>query len=211
MKYGFGYVENPDGPVGILAAIAAAIVFVMAPVLGAICDQAARRLPFLVVSTVLCVSATFFLAQAAQGLSFILFVVAVVAFQAGLIFYDSLLRRSAPTKTADGSAASASAWVPRLPPGIRHRYRAVGRHEGVSRGRGLTSRCSAASPSRFLVFALPAFVFVRERPRAAPPLSWRVAPWRSAAGLDGPPGTPLPGAAASSCSGACSMPTPPTR
>ena len=74
-----------------LAAVAAAIVFVLAPILGAVSDQAARRLPFLAVSTVLCVGATFFLAQATEGLSFVLFVLAVVCFQAGLIFYDSLL------------------------------------------------------------------------------------------------------------------------
>ena len=60
VQYAFGYGKGADGPVGALAAVAAAIVFVLAPILGAISDQAARRIPFLAVSTILCVTATFF-------------------------------------------------------------------------------------------------------------------------------------------------------
>ena len=175
VKYGFGY-KDADGPVGVLAAVAAAIVFILAPVLGAISDQAARRLPFLVVSTVLCVGATFFLAQATQGLSFLLFVIAVVCFQAGLIFYDSLLPEVS-TDENRGRIGGIGVGVGYLGSLLafaigtvlldgRSESAAVGDHVAVFRGIAIG----------FLVFALPAFLFVRERPRVAPPLSWRVAP-----------------------------------
>ncbi len=80
-----------DATVGTLDALAAASIFVLAPILGALSDRAPRRLPFLAVSTLLCVAATFFLGQAALPLLIVLFVFAAVCFQAGLIFYDSLL------------------------------------------------------------------------------------------------------------------------
>ena len=80
-----------DAVVGMLDGVAAAVIFVLAPVLGAITDQSPRRLPFLAVSTILCITATFFLAQSSDTAVFVLFVVAVVCYQAGLIFYDSLL------------------------------------------------------------------------------------------------------------------------
>jgi UMF1 family MFS transporter len=176
VKYAFGYGEDADVPVGALAAVAAAIVFVLAPILGAISDQAARRLPFLVVSTVLCVSATFFLAQTAQGLSFLLFVVAVVCFQAGLIFYDSLLPEVS-TEENRGRIGGIGVGVGYLGSLLayaigtalldgRGESAAVEDHVAVFRGIAIG----------FLVFALPAFLFVRERPRVAPPLSWHVAP-----------------------------------
>ena len=175
VKYAFGYGTGADGPVGALAAVAAAIVFVLAPTL-AISDQAARRLPFLAVSTVLCVGATFFLAQATQGLSFLLFVIAVVCFQAGLIFYDSLLPEVSTDENRGriggigvgvGYLGSLLAFVigTVLLDG-RSESAAVEDHVAVFRGIAIG----------FLVFALPAFLFVRERPRVAPPLSWRVAP-----------------------------------
>jgi UMF1 family MFS transporter len=176
VKYAFGYGNGADVPVGALAAVSAAIVFVLAPILGAISDLAARRLPFLVVSTVLCVGATFFLAQATEGLSFVLFVVAVVCFQAGLIFYDSLLPEVSTDENRGriggigvgvGYLGSLLAFVigTVLLDG-RSESTAVEDHVAVFRGIAIG----------FLVFALPAFVFVRERPRVAPPLSWRVAP-----------------------------------
>jgi UMF1 family MFS transporter len=171
----FGYTAPgaADGVLGPLAALAAAIVFVAAPVLGAISDQAARRLPFLAVSTVLCIATTFFLAQATEGLSFVLFVVAIVCFQAGLIFYDSLL----PEVSTDvnrgriggigvgvgymGSLLAYAIGVALLPEAPD-----LDDYAAVFRGVALA----------FLVFAIPAFLFVRERPRVAPPLTWRVAP-----------------------------------
>ena len=173
----FGYAKagEADGVLGPLAALAAAIVFLLAPVLGAISDQAARRLPFLAVSTVLCIGATFFLAQASEGLSFLLFVVAVVCFQAGLIFYDSLLPEVS-TDENRGRIGGIGVGVGYIGSLLAYAIGTVllegkephGLEEYVAVFRGIAIG--------FLVFAIPAFVFVRERPRVTPPLSWRVAP-----------------------------------
>jgi UMF1 family MFS transporter len=187
----FGYgKDGADGVVGMLAALAAALVFILAPVLGAISDQAARRLPFLAVSTVLCIAATFFLAQSTSGLVFTLFVIAVVCFQAGLIFYDSLL----PEVSTDanrgriggigvgvgymgsllafviGTVLLDGKLVVRYLPqnGLPQTWQTPGLEDYGAVFRGIAIA--------FLVFAIPAFLFVRERPRVAPPLSWRVAP-----------------------------------
>jgi UMF1 family MFS transporter len=175
LKDVFGYTMPgaADGVLGPLAALAAAIVFMAAPVLGAISDQAARRLPFLAVSTVLCIATTFVLAQATEWLSFALFVVAVVCFQAGLIFYDSLLPEVSTDENRGriggigvgvgymGSLLAYAIGVVLLPA-----TPVLDDYAAVFRGVALA----------FLVFAIPAFLFVRERPRVAPPLSWRVAP-----------------------------------
>ena len=184
-----------DWVVGMLAALAAAIVFVLAPVLGAISDQAARRLPFLAVSTILCIAATFFLAQSAESLTFALFVVAVVCFQAGLIFYDSLLPEVSTDENRGriggigvgvgylGSLLAYAIGTVLLAGKLVERY--LPQH-GLP-GSGLSQVWAAPSLDDyavvfrgiaigFLVFAIPAFLFIRERPRVAPPLSWRVAP-----------------------------------
>jgi UMF1 family MFS transporter len=191
LEYAFGYSKGKvDGQLGMLAAGAAAIVFVLAPVLGAISDQAARRLPFLAGSTVLCITATFFLAQPAEGPTIALFIVAVVCFQAGLIFYDSLLPEVS-TDENRGRIGGIGVGVGYL--GSLLAY-AIGRvlldgklvvrylpqnglpevwHAPSLDDYGAVFRGIAIA---FLVFAIPAFLFVRERPRVAPPLSWRVAP-----------------------------------
>ena len=176
VEHVFGYPKGEvDGAVGMLAAAAAAIVFILAPVLGAISDQAARRLPFLAVSTVLCITATFFLAQATEGVSFVLFVVAVICFQAGLIFYDSLLPEVS-TDANRGRIGGIGVGVGYI--GSMLAY-AIGTvllpDEGTPTLDDYTAVFRGIAIG-FLVFAIPAFVFVRERPRVAPPLSWRVAP-----------------------------------
>ena len=69
-----------------------AVIFIASPLLGALTDQAPRRLPFLTVSTLICVGATFLLGQGGGVLpSLVLFGIANIAYQAGLQFYDALL------------------------------------------------------------------------------------------------------------------------
>jgi UMF1 family MFS transporter len=191
LEYAFGYAKGRvDGQLGMLAAGAAAIVFVLAPVLGAVSDQAARRLPFLAGSTVLCIAATFFLAQPAEGVTVALFIAAVVCFQAGLIFYDSLLPEVSTDENRGriggigvgvGYMGSLLAYaigtvllngklvVRHLPHnGLPQVWQAPSLEDYGAVFRGIATA--------FLVFAIPAFLFIRERPRVAPPLSWRVAP-----------------------------------
>jgi UMF1 family MFS transporter len=170
-----GYGDAADGTVGALDALAAALVFVAAPILGAMSDRAARRLPFLVVSTVLCVGATFVLGQTAIPIVFTLFVIATICFQAGLIFYDSLL----PEVSNEENRGRVG--------GIGVGVGYVGSLLAFGVGSLILARTDQPTLEDystvfrviavlFLVFAIPAFLFVRERPRVAPPLSWRIAP-----------------------------------
>lgn len=164
-----------DATVGTLDAIAAALIFVAAPVLGALSDQASRRLPFLVVSTVLCVTATFFLGQSSTEWLFALFVVAVVCFQAGLIFYDSLL----PEVSTDENRGR----VGGIGVGVGYCGSLIAFGVGTLLLAGIDEPTSddfatvfRALALVFLAFALPAFLFVRERRRVVPPVSWRIVP-----------------------------------
>jgi UMF1 family MFS transporter len=164
-----------DATVGTLDAAAAALIFVAAPVLGALSDQAPRRLPLLAVSTVLCVAATFFLGQASIPLLFGLFVVATVCFQAGLIFYDSLLPEVS-TEENRGRVGGFGVGI-----GYGGSLLAFGAGSIILAGNAEPTLDDMATVFRviaviFLVFAIPAFLFVRERPRVAPPLSWRILP-----------------------------------
>lgn len=158
-----------DAAVGGLDSLGALLVLVLAPVLGAISDQAPRRLPFLAVATVACVASTFLLGQTSQALTFTLFIVAVISYQAGLIFYDSLL----PEVSTDEN---------------RGRIGGIGVGVGymgslMAYGVGFVLMGSTATPVAadfarvfqgiavaFLVVALPAFFLVRERRRVVPPL-----------------------------------------
>jgi UMF1 family MFS transporter len=164
-----------DAPVMILDALAAALIFVAAPVLGALSDQASRRLPFLVVSTLLCVAATFFLGQPDTRLMFGLFVIASVCFQAGLIFYDSLL----PEVSTDENRGR----IGGLGVGVGYAGSLIAFAVGTVILLGIEqptlddyANVFRALALVFLLFAIPAFLFVRERPRAAPSISWRMVP-----------------------------------
>ncbi len=157
-----------------LDALAAALIFVAAPVLGALSDQASRRLPFLVVSTLLCVGATFFLGQPDTAPMFALFVIASICFQAGLIFYDSLL----PEVSTDENRGR----VGGLGVGVGYAGSMIAFAVGTAILLGTDKTADdyanvfRALAVVFLLFAIPAFLFIRERPRRAPGLSWRIVP-----------------------------------
>lgn len=67
------------------------LVLISAPILGALSDQAGRRLPFLMVCTVACVAFTAALGLGGLWGTLAVFVVANYFFQASLIFYDATL------------------------------------------------------------------------------------------------------------------------
>ena len=164
-----------DATLGTLDALAAALIFVAAPVLGALSDQASRRLPFLAVSTIMCVAATFFLGQSSPPVLFGLFVIATICFQAGLVFYDSLLPEVS-TDENRGRVGGIGVGV-----GYAGSLLAFGVGSLLLAGKSDATLDDYSTVFRaiavlFLAFALPAFLFVRERPRVAPPLSWRVVP-----------------------------------
>ncbi|HKS35870.1 MAG TPA: MFS transporter, partial [Verrucomicrobiae bacterium] len=83
--------DRADTVFGIIQSVSMAIIFVASPLAGAMTDRAPRRMPFLMVSTLVCVVLTALLARAGFYFTAILFVLANVAYQAGLQFYDALL------------------------------------------------------------------------------------------------------------------------
>jgi UMF1 family MFS transporter len=170
-----GVLGYGDAVLGSLDAAAAGLIFVAAPVLGALSDQASRRLPFLAASTLLCVAATFVLGQGSVALMLALFVVATLGFQAGLIFYDSLLPEVSTDENrgrVGGIGVGVGYGGSLLAYGVGaillagHEQPTFDDYTTVFRGIALL----------FLVFSLPAFLFVRERRRIAPPVSWRMVP-----------------------------------
>lgn len=148
--------------------VSMAVMLLLAPPLGALSDRTRRRIPFLVASTVACVTLTAVLGFVPWQASILLFMLANVGFQAGLIFYDSLL----PTVSTPQTRGRIGA----LGVGIGY----LGSLAGLGLGTWILSGNEARDPylfvataAFFLVLALPAFLFVRER--AGPPLRLRLA------------------------------------
>src|SRR5215212_2119536 len=80
-----------DSVYSIITAISMGVIFIASPLLGSMTDRARRRMPFLVVSTVICVVMTALLARGGFYVTAIVFIIANVAYQAGLQFYDAML------------------------------------------------------------------------------------------------------------------------
>lgn len=148
-----------DGNLGVATSISMAAVFLTAPVIGALSDQTRRRMPFLVVTTVICVAVTTRLGVRSARDALILFAVANYFYQAGLIFYDALL----PTVSTEENRGR----VGGLGVGIGY----MGSFIGLATGFALTARLGEfeAKPvifkvtaALFLLFALPCFFWVKE-------------------------------------------------
>ena len=150
-----------DRDYAIAASISMALVFFAAPVLGALSDRSPRRMPFLIVTTVVCCAFTALLGTGGLAVSLVLFVIANFFFQSGLIFYDALLP-SVSTEENRGRIGG-------LGVGIGY----IGSLIGI--GTGLAVGAFVDSPKPlvfkltallFLLFAIPCFLWVRERRRA---------------------------------------------
>lgn len=156
-----------DADYGLANSISMGLMFLTAPLLGAISDQAGRRMPYLIATTLLCVALTAFIGQGGLAVSLALFVIANYFYQAGLVFYDALLA-VVSTPANRGKIGGI---------GIGVGY--LGSFIGVGTGLLVLSSDPAAKPlifqltaGLFLLFALPCFLFVREPRRLdAQPLS----------------------------------------
>jgi Permeases of the major facilitator superfamily len=154
-----------DGNLLLSIAIVASVGLnaVISPFLGAISDRGGRRLPFLLAFTLLCVGATFFIADMPPAIGLVLFVTANFAYQAALIYYDATLK-TVSTPAARGKLSGIGT--------------AVGYGGTVFVGL-LIFLLDIAVVDRFrltavlfLLFAIPIFVFVKEPKRtAAAPLT----------------------------------------
>jgi len=163
--------ERADTSYGLISAVSMAIIFMVSPLLGAMTDRAPRRMPFLVVSTVLCVAFTALLARFGYWTTAFFFVVANVAYQAGLQFYDALLPEVS-TEENRGRIGGIGVGV-----GYLGSYVAVGLGMWLSRGgRHLDlPLLFTLIAVTFLLFAIPCFLFVRERGNPRPrPIGWEM-------------------------------------
>ncbi len=142
------------------------LVIVLGPWIGARSDFAASRLPYLRSTTLIAVGATFFLASFGVPASLVLLGLGLIGFHLGSVIYDALL--------PDVSTPENRGLVSGLGVGIGYLGSAVALLTGIV----IVDRLGYASYFRavavlFLMFALPAFLFIRERPRlpraGAPP------------------------------------------
>jgi MFS transporter, UMF1 family len=151
-----------DSVYGVITAISMGLIFVASPVLGAMTDRARRRMPFLVVSTLICVFFTALLARGGFYLTAIFFIIANVAYQAGLQFYDAML----PEVSHEGNRGKISGIGVGV--GYLGSYIAIGLGMDAVFGSSDKPFLFTMIAMFFLLFALPCFLFVKERGNPAP-------------------------------------------
>lgn len=149
-----------DSVYGIITAVSMGLIFLVSPLLGAMTDRAPRRMPFLITSTITCVILTAMLARAGFWGTAILFVLANVAYQAGVQFYDAMLPEVS-NEDNRGRIGGIGVGV-----GYLGSYLAV--ILGLTLGTEDKPRLFLALAVAFLVFSIPCFLWVRERGNPRP-------------------------------------------
>lgn len=158
--------ERADSTYGLITALSMSVIFLLSPLLGAMTDRARRRMPFLIVSTVTCVAFTLLLARSDFTIAVVCFIIANIAYQAGLQFYDALLPEVS-TEQNRGRIGGIGIGV-----GYLGSFLAVGL--GFLIRDDLPAQFTAVA-LLFMAFALPCFVFVRERGNPHPqPIGFRM-------------------------------------
>ncbi|MHB1070506.1 MAG: MFS transporter, partial [Gemmatimonadaceae bacterium] len=144
-----------DALYGNISAVSMAIIFVISPLLGGMTDRARRRMPFLVWSTIVCVSLTALLGSVGFTGTLICFILANATYSAGLQFYDAMLP-DVSTKENRGRIGGIGVGI-----GYLGSYIAVGL--GYALGRDDLPRLFVGIAIAFLVLSIPCFLFVKER------------------------------------------------
>lgn len=142
---------------GVITAVSMGLIFIASPILGSMTDRARRRMPFLVVSTLICVGFTALLARGGFYFTAVCFTIANVAYQAGLQFYDAML----PEVSHEGNRGKISGIGVGV--GYLGSYIAVGLGMDAVFGSQDKPFLFTMIALFFLLFALPCFLFVRER------------------------------------------------
>ena len=151
-------VDRPDSALAIVEAMAGVIVIFLAPWAGARSDVRGTRIPTLVLTTIVCVATTALLATGSEPVTLILLGIALVAFNVGAVVYDALL--------VDVSTPSNRGRISGLGVGVGYIGSFVGLGLGILAldvlgwSYAATFRLLALA---FLLLALPAFFFIRER------------------------------------------------
>lgn len=143
---------------GAVVALSGLAIALVSPVLGALSDRMGRRMPFLIAFTLGCIAATAGIGVVGSvWAALLLFALANVAYQSGLIFYDALL----PEVSREENRGRISGF------GVAAGYvgAIVGLYlVGFFAGEG-DDRQDAFIPTAvlFLLFSLPIFFLVRDR------------------------------------------------
>lgn len=138
--------------------LAMVVVIVLGPWIGARSDHRGGRIRYLIPLTALAVTPTFFLASAGVVGSLALFALAVVGFNLGSVVYDALLPDVSTPQTI-GLVSGAGIAVGYIGSFVAV---AIGALFLDVHGHAFVFKAIAVS---FLVFAIPTFLFVKERPR----------------------------------------------
>lgn len=159
--FGLWLVEDSGGSdwmlsMAVVLAMVAVIIF--GPWIGALGDHHGRRVPYLTVCTLICVASTALLATWGVVPSLVFYAIGTVCFHLGSVAYDALL--------LDVSTEATRGMVSGL--GVAVGY--VGSALALGIGAWVLPRFGYAAVFRalaaaFLFFALPAFVWIDERPR----------------------------------------------
>jgi MFS transporter, UMF1 family len=148
-----------DASFGYATALAMAIVIVLAPWVGSRSDHAGTRRPTLVVTTLITVAATALLATWGLYPSLALYIVGQIGFTLGSVVYDAMLP-DVSTETNRGRVSGLGVGV-----GYLGSFIAIGTGLLMLGPYGYAPLFRVLAVM-FLLFALPAFLFIRERPRA---------------------------------------------
>jgi len=152
--------DRADTIYALITSVSMGLIFIISPLLGAMTDRARRRMPFLVWSTIICCGATALFGRGPFALSVFLFVLANAAYQAGLQFYDALLPE---VSTEDNRGRVSGIGV-----GIGYLGSYLALILGMSVTAGRWQLLFTLIAIAFFAFALPCFLFVRERGNPSP-------------------------------------------
>ena len=153
-----------DATLGFTLAGAMAVVLLLAPILGAISDQAGRKMPLLVALTLVSVCATLLLGNGGLIVSLALFALALCTMELGTVFYNALLTEVS-TPANQGRISGLGQGI-----GYLGTFISVGVALVFSNSRGYVFVFHVVAVL-FLLFALPTFLLLKERPRQVLPSS----------------------------------------
>ena len=158
--------ERADTVYGNISSLSYLLIFIVSPLLGAMTDRARRRMPFLIVSTLLCIGCTLLFGRVGFWPTMLAFILANATYQAGQQFYDAML----PEVSTDENRGRISG----IGVGIGYFGSFVAIGLGFITPDTLLRFTLVAIG--FLLFSLPCFLFVHERgnPDPRPVFSWRV-------------------------------------
>ncbi|MBW2278570.1 MAG: MFS transporter [Deltaproteobacteria bacterium] len=149
---------------GTANSVAAAIVFLTAPLLGAIADLSGRKRHFLLVYVVLCIGTTAALSLTGPGtvvLAMVLFIAAAVGFEGSCVFYNAFLPELVPPQRM--GRLSGKGWALGYIGGLLCMGAVFPLAEGAIE---LVPLVVAAW---FAVFAIPSLLALKDRPRPPRP------------------------------------------